>query len=181
MVIDEPAMWNLIPVAKQERVMCAAKAMCRSRDAEDDDLEHCGSCDTPEGGSCVAFGLYGHMALEVIEAMDRAEALTRTLPQSLMIPNAISAIKRQVDDRERDKLEGHLAGTYISLSPEQAKEIVQFFEHRGAHEGTAAMRRALRSARGWLNVIAQDRPDGSDIHRVLDDVDAALAAIAHTQ
>ena len=110
-----------------------------------------------------------------------AAALTRTLPQSLMIPNAISAIKRQVDDRERDKLEGHLAGTYISLSPEQAKEIVQFFEHRGAHEGTAAMRRALRSARGWLNVIAQDRPDGSDIHRVLDDVDAALAAIAHTQ
>ena len=75
MVVDEPAMWNLIPAAKRERVLCAAKAMCRSRDVEDDEddesADHCKDCDTEHGGSCVAFGLYGHMALEVIEALDR--------------------------------------------------------------------------------------------------------------
>lgn len=73
MVIDEPVMWNLIPEAKRARVMCAAKAMCRTRDATDDDEDediHCEGCDTPEGGSCIAFGLYGHMAIEVIEALD---------------------------------------------------------------------------------------------------------------
>lgn len=75
MVVDEPVMWNLIPEAKRERVMCAAKAMCRSKDACDDEADetpdHCAGCDAPTGGSCVAFGLYGHMALEVIEALDR--------------------------------------------------------------------------------------------------------------
>jgi hypothetical protein len=76
MVIDEPAMWNLIPATKRDRVLCAAKAMCRSRDADDgddpDDYNvHCEDCDTPKGGSCIAFALYGHMALEVIEALDR--------------------------------------------------------------------------------------------------------------
>ena len=76
MVIDEPAMWNLIPQAKRERVMCAAQAMCRSKDACDDEDDetpnHCAGCDTPTGGSCVAFGLYGQMAISVIEALDRA-------------------------------------------------------------------------------------------------------------
>lgn len=74
MVVDEPAMWNLIPAHKRERVLCAAKAMCRSRDAgDDDDLSHCDDCDTPEGGSCVAFGLYGQTALEVVEALDKLD------------------------------------------------------------------------------------------------------------
>jgi len=77
MVIDEPAMWNLIPAAKRDRVLCAAKAMCRSRDTDDDawhdgeGRDACGACDTPAGGSCVAFGLYGQMAVDVIEALDR--------------------------------------------------------------------------------------------------------------
>ena len=77
MIIDEPAMWNLIPASKRDRVLCAAKAMCSSRDA-DDDLWHdgegrddCTGCDTPAGGSCVAFGLYGGMALAVVEALDQ--------------------------------------------------------------------------------------------------------------
>lgn len=78
MVVDEPVMWNLIPEAKRDRVLCAAKAMCRSRDAGDDDddetFAHCDGCDTPEGGSCVAFGLYGQMALEVIESLDKRES-----------------------------------------------------------------------------------------------------------
>lgn len=76
MVIDEPVMWNLIPADKRERVLCAAKAMCRSRDGDegdDEDEPHCNGCDTPAGGSCVAFGLYGHMAIEVVEALDRLE------------------------------------------------------------------------------------------------------------
>jgi hypothetical protein len=81
MVIDEPAMWNLIPEAKRERVLCAAQAMCRSKDACDDEddetVDHCAGCDTPSGGSCLAFGLYGHMALEVIEALDRASSASQ--------------------------------------------------------------------------------------------------------
>lgn len=80
MVTDEPVMWNLIPAHKRERVMCAAKAMCRSRDTDDDlwnddeGRDACAGCDTPEGGSCVAFGLYGQMAIEVIEALDNLAA-----------------------------------------------------------------------------------------------------------
>lgn len=75
MVVDEPAMWKLIPKAKRDKVMIAAKALCRSRDADedvDDDLGGCRNCDMPEGGSCLAFALFGHMALDVIEALDRA-------------------------------------------------------------------------------------------------------------
>lgn len=78
MVVDEPAMWNLIPATKRDRVLIAAKAMCRSRDTDDDDWhdgesrDECAGCDTPAGGSCVAFGLYGQMAIDVIEALDRA-------------------------------------------------------------------------------------------------------------
>ncbi|MEV5021385.1 hypothetical protein MRBLMA1_001207 [Sphingobium sp. LMA1-1-1.1] len=75
MVVDEPAMWNLIPEAKRAKVMIAAKALCRSRDADedmDDGLGGCANCDTPAGGSCLAFGLFGHMAVDVVEALDRA-------------------------------------------------------------------------------------------------------------
>jgi hypothetical protein len=80
MIVDEPAMWKLIPLAKRERVMTAAKALCASRDTDDDGWhdgegrDPCGQCDTPAGGSCVAFGLYGQMALDVIEALDRAKS-----------------------------------------------------------------------------------------------------------
>lgn len=74
MVIDEPAMWNLIPESKRERVMCVARAMCQSRDSTDDEMDYCIGCDTIEGGSCVAFGLYGHMAIEVIEALDKLDS-----------------------------------------------------------------------------------------------------------
>jgi hypothetical protein len=79
-IVDEPAMWNLIPAAKRDRVMIAAKALCASRDTDDDDWhdgggrDPCGQCETPAGGSCVAFGLYGQMALDVIEALDRARS-----------------------------------------------------------------------------------------------------------
>lgn len=75
MVVDEPIMLKLIPAAKRTKVLIVAKAMCRSRDA-DEDIEDeaggCGECDTPSGGSCIAFGLYGQMAVDVIEALDRA-------------------------------------------------------------------------------------------------------------
>lgn len=74
MVHDEPAMWNLMPERQRNRVLIAAKAMCQSRELDDDGEDHCGACDTPAGGSCVAFGLWGHMALNVIEALDRATA-----------------------------------------------------------------------------------------------------------
>lgn len=81
MVIDEPAMWNLIPEHKRERVICVAKALCQSREAEDDEDDetpnHCGSCDTPTGGSCVAFGLYGQMAIDVVEALDKLESQSK--------------------------------------------------------------------------------------------------------
>ncbi len=79
MVVDEPAMWNLIPERLKPRVEAAAKAMCRSRDTDDDDWhdgegrDHCGACDTPAGGSCVAFGLYGQMAIDVVEALDKLD------------------------------------------------------------------------------------------------------------
>lgn len=75
MIADEPAMWNLIPEAKRPKVMIVAKALCRSRDADedmDDEPGGCGDCDTPTGGSCLAFCLYGQMAVDVIEALDRA-------------------------------------------------------------------------------------------------------------
>jgi hypothetical protein len=39
---------------------------------------------------------------------------------------------------------------------------------------------ALKSAQGWLKMIAHDRPKTSDIHRVLALVDAALATEAGT-
>ena len=72
MIADEPAAWNLIPAHKRERVECVAKAMCRSHDADDgrDAEDYCGCCDTPEGGSCIAFGLWGQMAIAVVEALD---------------------------------------------------------------------------------------------------------------
>jgi hypothetical protein len=76
MIVDEPVMWSLIPEHKRDRVMAAAKAMCRSRDTDDDDWhegagrDHCGSCDMSAGGSCVAFGLYGQMAIDVVDALD---------------------------------------------------------------------------------------------------------------
>ncbi|PHQ58829.1 MAG: hypothetical protein COC10_13785 [Sphingobium sp.] len=79
MIIDEPAMWNLIPVQKRDRIMVAAKALCRSRDADDDEWaegagrDACADCDTPQGGSCIAFGLFGQMAIDVIEALDCAD------------------------------------------------------------------------------------------------------------
>lgn len=69
MIVDEPAMWNLIPAAKRDRVMIAAKALCASRDTDDDGW---GACEHPGGGSCIAFGLYGQMAIDVIEALYRA-------------------------------------------------------------------------------------------------------------
>jgi hypothetical protein len=78
MIVDEPAMWGLIPAARRPLVMIAAKAMCQSRDTDDDGWNDgegrdvCKGCDTPAGGSCVAFGLYGQMAVDVIEALHRA-------------------------------------------------------------------------------------------------------------
>ncbi len=79
MVVDEPAMWSLIPDRLKPRVDAAAKALCRSRDTDDDDWhegegrDDCRGCDTPEGGSCVAFGLWGQMAIDVVEALDKLD------------------------------------------------------------------------------------------------------------
>lgn len=61
----------------KHKVECAAKALCQSRDVDDDNwhdgegLDGCGGCDTPAGGSCVAFGLYGQMAFDVVVALER--------------------------------------------------------------------------------------------------------------
>lgn len=79
MVLDEPKLWNSIPAALQPRVECAAKAMCRSVDMGDEgDDDHpdraCLNCDTPAGGTCIAFGLYGHMALEVVKSLEVLDA-----------------------------------------------------------------------------------------------------------
>ena len=74
MILDEPAFASTLPPAKLRRVEVVAKAMCRHSDADEefeDERDHCANCDTPEGGSCVAFGLYGGVALAVIEALDR--------------------------------------------------------------------------------------------------------------
>lgn len=35
----------------------------------------------------------------------------------------------------------------------------------------------LRRTRGWLAMVASDRPETSDIHTVLADVDEAIAAL----
>lgn len=40
---------------------------------------------------------------------------------------------------------------------------------------------ALRHARGWLNMIAMERPETSDVHAVLAEVDAALALAAEAR
>ena len=66
MVDDEPALWASIPLAQRNRVLIAAKAMCNHPDSADD--EPC-TCDT-DGGSCIAFGLYGGMAFAAVKALD---------------------------------------------------------------------------------------------------------------
>jgi hypothetical protein len=80
MVDDEPALWNSILESKRARVMAACKAMCRSNDTGVDIIEeqdNCATpgreCDTPAGGSCIAFGLYGHMGIAVVDALDNME------------------------------------------------------------------------------------------------------------
>jgi hypothetical protein len=84
-IVDEPAMWNLIPAAKRDRVLIAAKAMCASRDTDDDDWHDGGGrdpcrCEAAGEGTCVAFGLYGQMAIDVIEALDRAKPIPLPAP-----------------------------------------------------------------------------------------------------
>lgn len=72
MMPDEQVAWGLMPDRTKAKVECVAKAMCRSREPDDDDDEpYCEGCDTPAGGSCVAFGLWGNMAIAVVEALDR--------------------------------------------------------------------------------------------------------------
>lgn len=76
MIDHEPLFAATLPPAQLRRVEIAAKAMCRHRDL-DDECWHDGegrdecTCDHLGGGSCVAFGLYGDIALAVIEALDR--------------------------------------------------------------------------------------------------------------
>ncbi len=72
MIPDEPKFSALLSGRQLVRVEAAARAMSQSREPDDDDEEsYCGNCGTDEGGSCLAFGLWGGMALAVIEALDR--------------------------------------------------------------------------------------------------------------
>jgi hypothetical protein len=70
-ITDEPKFASLLSGKQLRRVEIASKAMCQSREPDDDDENYCAGCDTAEGGTCLAFGLYGDMALAVIEALDR--------------------------------------------------------------------------------------------------------------
>lgn len=44
----------------------------------------------------------------------------------------------------------------------------------GLREDAERSRKALKLARGWLNMVASERPETSDIHAVLAEVDASL-------
>lgn len=65
MVKDEPKFWRSIPADRRDGVLRAAKAMCNQAGVDESD-EPC-TCDT-DGGSCVAFGLYGSLAWAAIRA-----------------------------------------------------------------------------------------------------------------
>ena len=76
MVDDEPTLWNSIPEDKRLRVMTACKAMCSSvKDFTTyEEMDYCTGCsenDRSHGGSCCAFGLYGHMGIAVIKALEK--------------------------------------------------------------------------------------------------------------
>lgn len=81
MIRDEPAFYAKIPPRLREQVVIAARAMCRHRD-EDADHEAC-RCDV-DGGTCVAFGLYGDHAFAVVDALDRLflERIIAALPRN---------------------------------------------------------------------------------------------------
>lgn len=79
MVKDEPTLWKSIPKHQRNRVMLASKVMCRTFGSDDgDERDHCADCGTPEGGSCVAFGLFGNMAAAVVAALE-TEAINRIM------------------------------------------------------------------------------------------------------
>lgn len=85
MVDDEPTFWKSIPKHRRNRVMLAAKTMCKTMcqtfgAKDDDELDCCADCDTPKGGSCVAFGLFGDMAAAVVAALE-TEAINRIMTE----------------------------------------------------------------------------------------------------
>lgn len=69
MVKDEPALWQSIPEDRRHGVLRAAKAMCNQSGIDESDGP-C-TCDT-DGGSCVAFGLYGSLAWAAMQSGDRS-------------------------------------------------------------------------------------------------------------
>jgi hypothetical protein len=70
MIDDEPAFAAKLSPHKLHRVTIAAKGICQSRLGDDDELYSCEECDTVKGGSCVAFGIWGDIALAAVEALD---------------------------------------------------------------------------------------------------------------
>lgn len=66
MIKDEPGFWQSIPEDRREGVQLAAKAMC-NQSGIDEGNDPC-TCDT-DGGSCVAFGLYGSLAWAAIQTI----------------------------------------------------------------------------------------------------------------
>lgn len=72
MVDDEPALWATIPDRLKPNVEVAAEAMCRHR-SEGDEFEDDCTCHLKGGGSCIAFGLYGDLALDAVKAIDELQ------------------------------------------------------------------------------------------------------------
>ncbi|MED5545740.1 MAG: hypothetical protein VX309_09790 [Pseudomonadota bacterium] len=75
MIVDEPAAWAAIPDDLRPKVQIAAKAICRTTSAlGEEGPDHCAGCDTPAGGSCCAFGLWGKVAFDVVKALEEGRA-----------------------------------------------------------------------------------------------------------
>lgn len=71
MVRDEPSLWKSIPEDRREDVARMARAMCKQACVEDGE-EPCGCTKdgATDGGSCVAFGLYGGMAWAAMQTTE---------------------------------------------------------------------------------------------------------------
>lgn len=66
MVKDEPALWQSLPENQRDGVLRMAKAMCNQSGRDEGD-GLC-TCET-DGGSCVAFGLYGSLAWAAMQSI----------------------------------------------------------------------------------------------------------------
>jgi hypothetical protein len=70
MIDNEPTFYNAIPPENRDEAVAISKDICQHTSSECSDpgmaVGYCEECDTPKGGDCIAFGLYGDIALAVI-------------------------------------------------------------------------------------------------------------------